>query len=106
MLHIVVLLGPVLVPNEVSNKSFNYESVTTELFKEIALSLEHIFFFYMIMGFLMLDSSLMSLQGDGVLVWLAFNFMLGVFCVLLFLEQISQPFFPIFIDRNINKSRT
>jgi hypothetical protein len=41
--HVVVLVGFVFVPNEVSDEPADYESVSADFFQEVALSLEHVF---------------------------------------------------------------
>lgn len=42
MLHIVILIRSVLVPNKVPNESSNHKSVSTYLLQEVALTFEHI----------------------------------------------------------------
>jgi hypothetical protein len=42
MLHVVILVRSVFVPDEVSDESADHETVATHLLQEITLTLEHL----------------------------------------------------------------
>lgn len=69
MLHIIVFIRSVLVPNEVTNESSHHESVSTNLLQEVALAFEHIVrdrqWGYCVFG---LYCSLLSVKGNSLAV--------------------------------------
>jgi hypothetical protein len=41
MLHVVVFIRPIFVPDEIANESLDYELIFAELLKKVALSFKH-----------------------------------------------------------------
>lgn len=80
MLHVVVLVRSVFVPDEISDESLYYESVSAQLLEEVALASEHgvvLGYFQLFLGFLCLETSLMLLERWG---WGISILDLAIFC--------------------------
>lgn len=66
MLHVVILIGTISVPDEVADETLHYESVAAHLLQEVALAFEHLLFvdlLYVFLRFLDLEGCLVALEG-------------------------------------------
>lgn len=73
MLHVVVLLRFVLVPNEVADKPFHNVSISAQFFQKVALAVEHVLIFQVGTTVFTLDCCLVPLKSDKTLYSLAFT---------------------------------
>jgi len=63
MLHVIVLLRFIFIPNEISNKSLHYITITTHLLQKITLAFEHTLLMYIRSDILAMNRCLMLLQN-------------------------------------------
>lgn len=80
VLHVVVFVRTITVPDEVPDETLHNESVAAHLLQEIALAFEHLLFvdlLYVLLGFLELERSLVPLERKDLRVDL---FDLAIFC--------------------------
>lgn len=108
VLHVVVLVGTIAVPDEVPDETLHYEPVAAHLLQEVALPFDHLLvvdLLYLLLGFLELEGSLVTLEGKGLRVDLFHFAVLGDLRDLLLLgplEKNGKTFFPVLVDGDID----